>query len=165
LRDRGSGAIFVGVNGSDLLDDVKPKPEPGSESRLAQGWTAEAARVAAELDAQGIQHHFVPNSAPKSSPKASPARERTPATRPREAKSRRASRDRSPPSGDDDPSPRPAPRLLVELPLEGEPTVRLLAETAEDAERLLGWLLRSRALRQLGLQLYDVLDELERSRS
>jgi hypothetical protein len=58
--------------------------------------------------------------------------------------------------------PRATPRLLVELPLEGEPTVELRAESYEDELRLLGWLLRSRALRQLGMQVYALLDERER---
>lgn len=55
------------------------------------------------------------------------------------------------------------PRLVVELPLEGEPRVWLEAETFEDEQRLVVWLLRSRALRQLGLQVYAVLDASERT--
>jgi hypothetical protein len=61
------------------------------------------------------------------------------------------------------PLPEPQPCLVVELPLEGEPVLRLSANSAEDEQRLLGWLLRSRALRQLGMEAYEALDAYERS--
>jgi hypothetical protein len=35
---------------------------------------------------------------------------------------------------------RPPPRAFIELPLEGRPQLRLVAETHEDELRLLGWL-------------------------
>ena len=74
--------------------------------------------------------------------------------------------DRSPPGGDESPSPRPArarPQLVVELPLEGAPLVRLVAESHEDEQRLVAWLLRSRELRQLGLVVFAALDQRERA--
>jgi hypothetical protein len=41
---------------------------------------------------------------------------------------------------------RPPPRAIVELPLEGRPRLRVVAETFEDEVRLLGWLSSSRAV-------------------
>jgi hypothetical protein len=58
--------------------------------------------------------------------------------------------------------PRSTPRLVVELPFEGALSVELRAESYEDELRLVVWLLRSRALRQLGMQVYALLDERER---
>jgi hypothetical protein len=55
-----------------------------------------------------------------------------------------------------------APRLRIELPLEGVPSIELDAESAEDEARLLAWLLRSRELRQLGLSIFAALAEFER---
>jgi len=54
------------------------------------------------------------------------------------------------------------PRLLIELPLEGEPSVRLFAETAEDELRLLDWLMRAREVCHLGDTVIDSLDVYER---
>ena len=55
------------------------------------------------------------------------------------------------------------PRVIVELSLEGEPAIRLLAGSAEDEARILTWLLRSRALRHLGLAVFEALDAYDRS--
>jgi hypothetical protein len=61
------------------------------------------------------------------------------------------------------PLPVHEPRLIVEVPLEGEPVVRPLAGSAEDEARLLTWLVRSRALWQLGPTVFEALNAYERS--
>jgi hypothetical protein len=60
---------------------------------------------------------------------------------------------------------KPPPYIEVLLSLEGEPTVRVVATSGEDEQRLLGWALRSRALRQLGLLTFGLLDAYERQRT
>jgi hypothetical protein len=41
------------------------------------------------------------------------------------------------------------PRLVVELPLEGLPVVRVVAETAEDEARLMWWLYVERRAQEI----------------
>ena len=82
--------------------------------------------------------------------------------RPRATRSRRLLRDRSPPGDDGSPSPRSQPCMAIELPLEGRPTVRLFAESAEDEQRLVDWLLSCQELHDLGPTIFRALDEFER---
>jgi hypothetical protein len=48
------------------------------------------------------------------------------------------------------------PAVVVVLPLEGEPALRIFADSAEDETRLVSWLRRSRSARKA------VIDALER---
>ena len=54
---------------------------------------------------------------------------------------------------------RPAPSVVVELPLEGEPRVHVVAETFEDEQRLRNWLRRLRTLDELPRAVARALDD------
>jgi hypothetical protein len=56
---------------------------------------------------------------------------------------------------------RPRPSLVVVLPYEGRPELRLVAETAEDELALRRWLPFSHELLELPRSVLEFLDELE----